>query len=370
MFSVLCVWSHPDHPTSSQAMRKARFVSDDFLDNDRYETKCNGIQPQKDRNSRRLAAMPTSKQNQIRAGRHSAAERYKRDLDQILERQHGFIGDYDEEVVIFSDPASYRLQSEMTSGPYYVDGELVKSNITGGQEGIPLFLDIQFIDTNTCQPIEGIYIDIWHCNATGVYSGVKSMDNGNFGDEDNINTSFLRGIQPTDANGAVQFSTVFPGHYTGMSHDRNRDNGWGLLLKRFVTIGRATHIHLLAHHMQSINLYDNNTLADSDHLKHGAQASHVGQLFFDALLIEQVESHYPYASNTQPSILNKEDAVILAEAGTSDPIVQYMLIGDKLEDGIFAWITIGIDPDVSHYVESAATWYGSFGRQWKKLWWR
>lgn len=122
--------------------------------------------------------------------------------------------------------------------------------------------------------------------------------------------------------------------------------------------------------MQLTSLYDNNTLADSDLSKTGAHASHVGQLFFDASLIRQVELHYPYASNTQPSILNEEDAVILAEAGTSDPIVQYMLIGDKLEDGIFAWITIGINPAVSYYVESAATWYGSFGRQWKKLWLR
>lgn len=111
-------------------------------------------------------------------------------------------------------------------------------------------------------------------------------------------------------------------------------------------------------------------MEDSNRSKHGAQASHVGQLFFDASLVQQVESHYPYSSNTQPSILNQEDAVIIAEAKTSDPMVQYMLLGDKLEDGIFAWITIGIDPAVSHYVESAATWYGSFGRQWKKLWWR
>jgi len=50
-------------------------------------------------------------------------------------------------------------------------------------------------------------------------------------------------------------------------------------------LGRATHIHLLAHHMQSTSLYDNKTLEDSDHSKHGAQASHVGQLFFDTSLI-------------------------------------------------------------------------------------
>ena len=223
-FSVFCVWSHPDHPTSSQAVKRARSAGNDLLDKNLYETRCNGIQSQKDRNSRRIATMPTSKQSQARKGSHSAAKGYKRDLEHILQRQHGFIRDADEEVVIFSDPASYRLQGEMTSGPYYVDGELVRSNITEGKEGIPLFLDIQFIDTSTCQPIEGIYVDVWHCKATGVYSGVKSMDNGNFGDEENIDTSFLRGIQQTDANGAVQFLSVFPGHYTGMPHHYKGDN--------------------------------------------------------------------------------------------------------------------------------------------------
>jgi hypothetical protein len=226
---VLFVSSHPDRSTSIRAMKTARW------NDDHYETRCNEELSQKARNSRRLAAMPTLKQSQSRAHRHSAAWKHRRDLDQILDSQHGFIGDPDEEVVIFSDPASYRLQSEMTSGPYYVDGELVRSNITGGQEGIPLILDIQFISTNTCQPIEGMYIDIWHCNATGVYSGVKSIDNGNFGNEDNLNSNFLRGIQPTDVDGAVQFSTVFPGHYAGMSHELNSDNGWDMFLTWYVS---------------------------------------------------------------------------------------------------------------------------------------
>lgn len=369
---VVCVLSHPEPLALSLEINNAHSASGEWMDEDHYEKRCNSIQSQKDRISRRLAAMTVSKREQKWAAKHPDAGENRRDLDHILESHHGLTEDTDEETLIFSDPTSYRMQSEMTAGPYYFDGELVKSNITGGKEGILLSLDIQFIDINTCQPIEGIYIDIWHCNANGVYSGVRSMDNGDFGDEDNIDTSFLRGIQPTDSNGAVQFSTISPGHYTGVYHHRDGGIGWVHLLNCFVSIGRATHVHLLAHHMQSTILYEKDTLADSDRSGHGAQASHVGQLFFDASLIQRVESHYPYISNTQARILNKEDAVILAEAEaeTSDAIVQYMLMGEKLEDGIFAWITISIDPEVDHYVQSAATWYGSFGRQWKKLWWR
>src|ERR1700761_6666301 len=49
----------------------------------------------------------------------------------------------------------------------------------------------------------------------GVYGGVKSMFNGNYGDDKNLQNRALRGVQLTDKNGAVQFQTVYPGHYMG-----------------------------------------------------------------------------------------------------------------------------------------------------------
>lgn len=54
-----------------------------------------------------------------------------------------------------------------------------------------------------------------------MYSGVVANGNGNSADATNINNTFLRGIQQSDADGVVKFETLFPGHYTG----------------------RATHIH-------------------------------------------------------------------------------------------------------------------------------
>lgn len=47
-----------------------------------------------------------------------------------------------------------------------VTGELIRKNIVDGQAGVPLYLDVQMIDTNTCEPVSDIYLDFWHCNST------------------------------------------------------------------------------------------------------------------------------------------------------------------------------------------------------------
>lgn len=57
--------------------------------------------------------------------------------------------------------------------------------------------------------------DIWAANSTGVYGGVEANGNGNSDDASNLDNIALRGIQQTDDDGVVQFSTIFPGHYTG-----------------------------------------------------------------------------------------------------------------------------------------------------------
>lgn len=72
-----------------------------------------------------------------------------------------------EAAALFADNSSCILQGEVTQGPYYVDGELIRNELQEGQEGVPLFLDVQIIDTSTCMPLPAVYIDLWHCNATG-----------------------------------------------------------------------------------------------------------------------------------------------------------------------------------------------------------
>jgi len=101
---------------------------------------------------------------------------------------------------------------ELTEGPYYVDVNLERSDIRPNTsdntpvDGATLTLDwiVSQADGSACMPMEGVVVDVWHCDALGVYSGVQ----GNGGD-------FLRGFQRTDANGRASFATIYPGWYQG-----------------------------------------------------------------------------------------------------------------------------------------------------------
>ena len=63
------------------------------------------------------------------------------------------------------------LTPEQTEGPYYIANERVRRNITEGKRGIPVALRATVVDASTCKPIKGASVDIWHCDAGGVYSG-------------------------------------------------------------------------------------------------------------------------------------------------------------------------------------------------------
>ena len=95
------------------------------------------------------------------------------------------------------------VQPETTEGPYYIDTGLVRADITEGRAGLPLRLRLQVV-TADCTAIAGARVDVWHCDAAGVYAGVDG-DTG----------TFLRGSQMTGADGVVTFSTIFPGWYSG-----------------------------------------------------------------------------------------------------------------------------------------------------------
>jgi protocatechuate 3,4-dioxygenase beta subunit len=116
---------------------------------------------------------------------------------------------------------------EEVEGPYpYPAGEalnpLNRSDITGGQVGIPLSLQIKVVNfSNGCGSIPGARVHIWHCNRDGYYSGYANQDGVN-GIQDFTGQNWLRGFQVTDANAVVNFKTIYPGWETG----------------------RATHIHV------------------------------------------------------------------------------------------------------------------------------
>src|SRR3954463_1593214 len=77
--------------------------------------------------------------------------------------------------------ACYKLTSETTEGPYYIDADKIRQDITEDQEGIPLTLTLKVIDSETCKAVKNAAVDIWHCTALGVYSGYEAMSNGGGG---------------------------------------------------------------------------------------------------------------------------------------------------------------------------------------------
>jgi protocatechuate 3,4-dioxygenase beta subunit len=212
-----------------------------------------------------------------------------------------------------------------------VQGELVRKDVTEDQDGVPLTLDIQLIDVNTCEPISDIYLEVWNCNSTGVYSGVNTNGNGNSADTTNIDNTFLRGIQKADDDGVITFDTIFPGHYQG----------------------RATHIHIMGHIDATVG--DNKTLSSQGSI------AHVGQIFFDQELITEIDTVEPYASNDQGLTLNTDDMIASQAAEDVDPFAEYVLLGDSISDGLLAWTVIGVNVTANHSVSAAATIYADGG---------
>jgi len=103
------------------------------------------------------------------------------------------------------------LTPEVTEGPYYLDADLIRRDIREDREGVPVVLRMQVVDA-ACQPVGGARVDLWHCDAQGVYS---SYGGGEAGQTSEKGETFLRGTQIADGRGIVEFSTIYPGWYRG-----------------------------------------------------------------------------------------------------------------------------------------------------------
>jgi len=194
------------------------------------------------------------------------------------------------------------VRPELTIGPYFVDGQLNRSDIrtepsdNSVKEGIPLTLNINVtsVGDNSCTPIEGAQVDIWHCDAQGHYSGVADPGFDTSGQQ------FLRGYQLTDANGVVQFQTIYPGWYSG----------------------RAVHIHFTIR------------TKGAD----GRDYQFTSQFFFDDALSDQVHTLEPYASRGQRDTRNAADNIF---NGGGDQLL-LNLQGDTT-GGYTGMMSIGLD---------------------------
>jgi protocatechuate 3,4-dioxygenase beta subunit len=171
-----------------------------------------------------------------------------------------------------ADPSCV-VRPELTEGPYFVDERLNRSDIrsdptTGDvRPGVPLALTfaVSRIDGSSCVPFEGVLVDVWHCDATGIYSDVQ--DTG----FDTTGQKFLRGYQVTAADGTASFVTIYPGWYQG----------------------RTVHIH-----------FKIRTAPDAT-----SGLEFTSQLFFDDEQSDVVFAQPPYASRGERTVRNADDGI-------------------------------------------------------------
>ncbi|TRX96108.1 hypothetical protein FHL15_002832 [Xylaria flabelliformis] len=320
--AAVLVTAHPGHDHSNEILQRREFISNtkrSDLSHCAAKLKARGVE-QRSTQRRKALADARSKRGIL-----------ERDVSDINKSHHSS-NDYTADTpldVIFSSNTSCLLSPEVTEGPYYVSGEYIRQNITEDEQGVPLTLDIAVFDVDTCDPVTDAWVEIWHCNSTGVYSGVASGADYTEAPE-NLATTFLRGFQQTDSDGAISFDTIYPGHYTG----------------------RTQHIHVMVH--PDATPRENQTIADTT-------ASHVGQVFFAQDLSDQVETTSPYSTNTQEITTNAEDMLISEALATGDAIVEYVLLGESVSDGVLAWISFGVNTTYTRTASAAATYYEGGG---------
>jgi len=174
-----------------------------------------------------------------------------------------------------SSPSSTNAQCvvtpALTEGPYFVDEMLNRSDIrsdpaTGAaRPGVPLDLTLALsqVGASGCGPLAGALVDMWHCDALGVYSDVSAQRS--------VGQQFLRGYQISDAGGNVRFTTIYPGWYQG----------------------RAVHIHFKVRTNPA-----------------GARGTEfTSQPFFDEALTDQVHAQAPYSQKGRRDTLITADGI-------------------------------------------------------------
>ena len=231
------------------------------------------------------------------------------------------------------------LAVEMTQGPYYLNLDLVRSDVREDRKGAALALDLAVVDASGA-PIKGAVVDIWHCDSDGVYSGFVTASNASNGGGPGVGgpppgggqggqpgqggpppgdpngggpgggpgggqpgqgatpgdpSTFLRGTQLADAAGKLSFTTIYPGWYQG----------------------RAVHIHVMVHV--------------------GGNVVHTGQFFFDDTFTDTMyASTAPYSARPTGRLRNTDDGIF---GGGGDKSV---LAVTKSGDGYQAAMTMAV----------------------------
>ena len=169
------------------------------------------------------------------------------------------------------------VRPSQIEGPYFVDEKLNRSDIRSDprtkvvSEGVPLYLKLVVSRTegSGCLPLSGAQVDVWHCDAEGLYSDTDDFQ------EDTRGFRFLRGYQITDRNGVASFTTIFPGWYPG----------------------RTVHIHF--------------KIRVGPQGKGASGKEFTSQIYFDDALTDTIHSQLPYTKRGPRKVRNHRDVVSL-----------------------------------------------------------
>lgn len=205
---------------------------------------------------------------------------------------------------MFGSPAVARpaciVTPAQTEGPFFIDAGLKRSDIRGDagegtrSPGVPLALSLRVsaVTAGACAPLADALVEVWHCDAAGIYSGTSAA----------IGRRFLRGYQPTDSTGEARFLTVYPGWYPG----------------------RSIHIHF--------KVITRNTA--------GRSFEFTSQLYFDEAVNARVMSRPPYASRTDSRRVANDRDYLYRDGGkllTTTPVAR-----DAEAQGYAAAFSIGM----------------------------
>lgn len=199
------------------------------------------------------------------------------------------------------------LTPEQDEGPFYIDLARVRRDIAEDRPGVPLALALTVVDAGSCEPIRDAAVDVWHCDALGAYSGEPT--------EGSAGSTYLRGIQLTDANGEAEFATIYPGQYPG----------------------RTTHVHLKVHLGGQRR----------DDTYSGGHVSHVGQLFTVDRDDAEVFALSPYDRNSAEITPRDADFIYSGQGGASAVLTLTRSGTDLARDGFTGRVTLGVDPGAS-----------------------
>ncbi|MEV0686875.1 intradiol ring-cleavage dioxygenase [Nocardia sp. NPDC050378] len=206
-------------------------------------------------------------------------------------------------------PPNCVLSPEAIEGPYYIDHDLVRSDIREDRQGVPVELNLTVVDAVSCAALPGAVVDIWHCDALGNYSGHLDLDPNEPPTptphvEPTDPSTFLRGTQISGPDGSVRFQTIYPGYYHG----------------------RSIHLHVLVHV--------------------GGRMVHTGQLYLPEEYSARVVATPPYSNRpVEPKRVTNDVDFLFAQQGGAQTTLRMEPLGSDLDQGFRASLSMGVTPD-------------------------